>query len=266
MATVNSLDGTTIAFDRIGTGPAVVLVGGAIQYRAFDPSSARLAQLLAERFTVFHYDRRGRGASGDTQPYAPEREIEDLAALIEAAGGTAMVFGMSSGCGLVLDAAQRGLGISRIALYEPPFIVNDSRPPLPADYVAHLTALAAGGKRDAAVEYFMVNAAGVPAAYLSGMKQDPSWQGMTAVAHTLAYDGAFVADTMMGRPLPVDRWRNVSVPTLVMDGGASTEWMHSAAAALATLLPRAERRTLEGQDHMVDPEVLARELVRFFQP
>jgi hypothetical protein len=166
----------------------------------------------------------------------------------------------------VLDAAQRGLGISRAALYEPPFIVNDSRPPLPPDYVAHLNALLAGGKRDEAVEYFMVNAAGVPAEFLGAMKQDPSWQGMTAVAHTLAYDGAFIADTMMGRSLPPDRWRNVGVPTLVMDGGASTEWMHRAADALAQLLPRAERRTLAGQEHRVDPELLARDLVRFFQP
>jgi pimeloyl-ACP methyl ester carboxylesterase len=118
VATVRSRDGTTLAFDRTGAGPAVILVGGAIQYRAFDPSSARLAELLAERFTALRYDRRGRGDSGDTPPDATEREVEDVAALIGAAGGAAMVFGMSSGCALVLDAAQRGLGISRVALYE----------------------------------------------------------------------------------------------------------------------------------------------------
>src|SRR5262249_49853664 len=139
------------------------------------------------------------------------------------------------------------------------------RPPLPADYVAQLNALVAAGKRDAALEYFMVHAAGVPSEYLAGMKQDPSWQVMTAVAHTLAYDGAFVADTMMGRALPTGRWSKVSIPTLVMDGGSSTEWMHSAADALARVLPRAKRRTLAGQDHRVDPVVLAPELVEFFQ-
>src|SRR5437016_1477690 len=143
MDTVRSEDGTTIAFDRSGAGPALILVGGALQQRAIDPRTAHLAELLAPHFTVFHYDRRGRGDSGDTQPYAVEREVDDLAALIKEAGGSAFVFGMSSGAALALEAARRGLAISKLALYEPPFIVDDSRPPVPEDYVSQLDALVA---------------------------------------------------------------------------------------------------------------------------
>jgi pimeloyl-ACP methyl ester carboxylesterase len=159
ISTVQSADGTTIAFDKLGEGPALVLVGGAFQHREADPRTGRIAELLAPRFSVYHYDRRGRGASGDTPPYAVDREIEDLDALIQAAGGSAFVFGMSSGAVLALDAA-RTLAISRLALYEPPFIVDDSRPPLPDDYVAQLDALLADGRRGAAVELFMTTTVG----------------------------------------------------------------------------------------------------------
>src|SRR5262245_23799820 len=138
MSIARSSDGTAIAFDRTGAGPALILVGGAFQHRAIDPRTAHLAALLAPHFTVFHYDRRGRGASGDTPPYAVEREVDDLAAVIHAAGGPASIFGMSSGGALALEAANRGLAIAKLALYEPPFIVDDSRPPLPQDYMAQL--------------------------------------------------------------------------------------------------------------------------------
>ena len=145
MQTVTSKDGTTIAFDKVGSGPAVILVNGAMAYRAFVPSMAQLVELLGQHFTVYNYDRRGRGDSSDTQPFAREREIEDLQALVEDAGGKAMIFGISSGGVLSLDAAVTP-GIPKVGVYEPSLIVDDSRQPVPADYTEHLTTLAAQGK------------------------------------------------------------------------------------------------------------------------
>src|SRR6266436_2050227 len=189
MQTVTSKDGTTIAFDKVGSGPAVILVNGAIAYRAFDPSMAQLAELLGQHFTVYNYDRRGRGDSGDTQPFAKEREIEDLQALVEDAGGKAMVFGISSGGVLSLDAAAVTPDITKVEVYEPALIVDDSRQPVPADYTEHLTTLAAEGKRDEAVEYFLTQAVGIPVDYLGDMKQDLAmWSGMTGVAHALRHE------------------------------------------------------------------------------
>src|SRR3989440_2298177 len=155
MQTVTSQDSTKIAFDKVGSGPAVILVNGAIAYRAFDPSMAQLAELLGTHFTVYNYDRRGRGDSGDTQPFAKEREIEDLQALVEDAGGTAMIFGISSGAVVSLDATAVTPSITRIAVYEPSLIVDASRQPVPADYAEHLMTLAAEGKRDEAFIYFL---------------------------------------------------------------------------------------------------------------
>lgn len=266
MQTVTSKDGTTIAFDKVGSGPAVILVNGAIAYRAFDPSLAQLAELLGQHFTVYNYDRRGRGDSGDTTPFAKEREIEDLQALIEDAGGRAEVFGISSGGVLSLDAAAVTSGITRVVVYEPALIVDDSRRPVPADYAEHLTTLAAEGKRDEAVEYFLTQAVGIPAEYIGGMKQDhATWSGMTGVAHTIAYDAAFVGNVMQGKPLPPDRWGQVTMPVLVADGGASDAWIRHGADALAKVLPHASRQTLEGQTHMVDPNVLAPVITEFFK-
>jgi pimeloyl-ACP methyl ester carboxylesterase len=265
MQTVASKDGTTIAFDKVGSGPAVILVNGAMAYRAFDPSMAQLAELLGKHFTVYNYDRRGRGESGDTQPFAKEREIEDLQALIEDAGGTAMVFGISSGAVLSLDAATVTPGMTKLVVYEPALIVDDSRQPVASDYTEHLTTLAAEGKRDEAVEYFLTQAVGIPAEYIGGAKQDQAtWSGMTGVAHTIAYDAAFVGNVMQGKPLPADRWVRVTLPVLVADGGASDAWLHHAADALANVLPHASRQTLEGQTHMVDPNVLAPIIIEFF--
>ncbi len=264
MQTVTSKDGTTIAFDKVGKGPAVILVGGALQYRSYDQRTTRLAELLGKHFTTFHYDRRGRGDSTDTQPYAKEREIEDLGALIQEAGGSAMVFAMSSGGALALDVANGRFKITKLALYEPAFIVDDSRPPVPEDYVEQLTKLASEGHRGDAVEYFLAKAIGIPAEYIASMRQDPSWAGMEAVAHTLAYDAAFTADVIRGRPLPTDRWASVTIPTLIVDGGASPAWIHNTVQALAGVLKDAQRLTLEGQDHAYAPEVLAPILEEFF--
>lgn len=266
MQTVTSKDGTKNAFDKVGSGPAVILVNGAIAYRALDPSLAHLADLLGQHFTVYNYDRRGRGDSGDTQPFAREREIEDLQALVEDAGDKAMIFGFSSGAVVSLDAAAVTPGMTRVGVYEPALIVDDSRQPVPADYTEHLTRLAAEGKRDEVVEYFLTQAAGIPAEYIGGMKQDQAtWSGMTGVGHTIAYDAAFVGTLMQGKPLPIDRWVKVTVPVLVVDGGASDAWVHHAADALANVLPYASRHTLAGQTHMVGPNVLAPVIIEFFQ-
>lgn len=262
METVRSKDGTTIAYDLTGDGPPVILVTGALGTRGDDPLSP--AKAVGSRFTAITYDRRGRGDSGDTPPYSVEREVEDIAALIEAVGGTAYAYGISSGAVLALEAANRLPGIAKLAMYEPPFIIDASRPPLPADYVPRLNALVAEGRRGDAVELFMTAAVGIPAAYLGPMRADPSWASMEKVAHTIAYDGMVMGETMSGKPLPADRWTSVVAPTLVIAGGNSEPFFHDGARALADLLPNARYRTLEGQDHAVSPDALAPVLTEFF--
>jgi pimeloyl-ACP methyl ester carboxylesterase len=260
--TVISKDGTVIAFDQSGEGPALVLVTGATATRA---ATTTLAARLAPHFTVFAYDRRGRGDSGDTPPYAVEREIEDLEAMIDRAGGSAFVFGHSSGAVLALEATrQLPAKISKLAIYEPPFVVDDSRPPTPADYVSHVNHLVASGKRGEAVEYFMTKAVLVPDAIVAQMRQSPMWPELEAVAHTIAYDGAVMGDDTQGKPLPKGKWNSITIPVLVMDGGASPTWMHHAVQAIAEALPNTQRRTLEGQTHGPADELLAPALVEFF--
>lgn len=263
-ATVTSADGTTIAYDVRGTGPAVILVGGAFQHRAVDARTEQIANLLAARnFTVVHYDRRGRGGSGDTPPYSTKREVEDIAALIGAVGGSAALFGMSSGAALVLDAVAAGLPVTTAALYEPPFIVDDSRAPLPADYREHLDALIAANRGGDAAEYFLTVAVGVPAQIVAGMRQAPIWAGFESVAHTLAYDAALMEGTLDNGPLPTDRWSGVTIPVFIGNGGASAQQMQSAADALAQLLPNTRRATFEGQEHGIDPAALVPVLAEF---
>lgn len=259
---VTSKDGTTIAFDRSGEGPSLVLVGGALADRS---AAAQLAAQLAPHFTVIAYDRRGRGDSGDTAPYAVEREVEDIEALIVAAGGHAFLLGHSSGAVLALESARTLPDrIGKLALYEPPFIVDDSRPLLPDDYVTHLLDLVSAGRRGDAVEFFLTTAVGVPTEVVAGMRQEPFWSWMEAVAHTLSYDGTVMGETMGGSPAPLKRWSSIAAPTLVMDGGASPDWQRHAVRALVDVLPDARQRTLEGQDHGPDSEVLAPVLVEFF--
>jgi pimeloyl-ACP methyl ester carboxylesterase len=263
MDKVFSKDGTAIAFDRTGQGPAVVLVGGAFQTRAHH---TELASLLADRFTVIAYDRRGRGDSGDTAPYDVQREVEDLDALIAHAGGSALVFGMSSGAALALEAVARGSAVTRLALYEPPFVVDDSRPALPGDYLDNLRTLLADGARAEAVAYFMTKAVGVPEEAIAGMEQSPFWPGMESVAHTLPYDGAVMGETMSGRPLSAERWQGVTIPVLVGSGDASFPWIRTGGQDLARLLPGFTSHSFPGQDHNIDPKALAPVLAEFFGP
>ena len=262
MNTARSTDGTTIAYETRGEGPALILVDGALCHREMGPSRA-LAKLLSEHFTVITYDRRGRGESTDTAPYSVEREIDDLAALIDAAGGSAHLCGFSSGAVLALDAAARGLPVTGLALYEPPFIVDDTRAPAPADYVEQLEALLASNRRGDSVRLFMRHV-GMPAPLVWLMRFTPAWGKLQRVAHTLPYDGAIMGDTQLGNPLPADRWPGTKVRTLVIAGGKSPAFFHNGTRMLADLLPNGEHRVLAGQTHMVKAKVLAPVLVDYF--
>jgi pimeloyl-ACP methyl ester carboxylesterase len=256
MKKVTSTDGTSIAFDRTGEGPPVILVCGGSTDRM---ANASLAALLETDFTVFNYDRRGRGDSGDTAPYAVEREIEDLEAVITEAGGSAFVYGTSSGAALALEAAASGLAITKLALWEPPYI-PEGRPRPPADTATTYTELVASGRRGEAVEFFMTKVVGLPPEFVAQARNAPFWAMQEALAHTLAYDATIMADYS----LPSERAASVTAPTLVIHGGASFDWMSDTAQALADTIPDGQRRTLEGQTHDVPPEALAPVLKEFF--
>jgi pimeloyl-ACP methyl ester carboxylesterase len=264
MDTVTSSDGTRIAYDVYGTGPAVVLVGGAFQHRAIDEGTAKLARIIAERgFTVHHYDRRGRGDSTDTPPYAVDREIDDLEAVISRAGGSAHVFGMSSGAVLAVLAAARGLPITRLGLYEPPVNVT-GRPAVADDYTERLEAAIAEDRRGDAVAQFMTEAVGTPPEMVAQFRQAPFFKGLEAVAPTLAYDNTIMGLTLAGGPLAPEPWNQVKVPALVGVGGASDERMQSGARAVAAALPHATLVTLPDQTHQVDPALLGPALADFY--
>ena len=258
MSTVISKDGTSISYDKLGSGPAVVIVGGVLGDRS---QQAPVAELLAANFTVYNYDRRGHGQSGDTAPYAVDREIEDLDAIIAAAGSSAFVYGTSGCAVLSLEAAARGLGskIKKLVIWEPPYIIDNSRPPVPSDYKDQLVTMLAEGRRGDMVELFMVKAVGMPAEFVAPMRQAPWWQFNEMVAHTLVYDATLLGDYAM----PTDRLATVTVPTLVVDGG-TMPWMSHAADTVAKTLPNAQRHTLAGQPHNVAPEAIAPVLTEFF--
>jgi pimeloyl-ACP methyl ester carboxylesterase len=261
MPTVTSADGTTIAYETVGTGPAVILVDGAMCYR--DQGPARdLANALADTYTVYFYDRRGRGDSGNTLPWSADREIEDLAALLAVAGGTAYLFGASSGAVLAADAANRLPGFTRLALYEPPFIVDDTHAPRPETFLAETEALIAAGDTGGAVKKFLrsVDMPGFAVQILSVL---PPFRKIKAAAHTLPYDLRILGDTGRGKPLDPARWSGVTVPAIVLDGGKSPVYMRHAAQALSEALPKAEYRTLPGQTHLVKAPVVAPAIKEF---
>jgi pimeloyl-ACP methyl ester carboxylesterase len=262
MSTTRSKDGTRIAFDRRGTGPALIIVDGAMCHRGMGPSGP-LAQLLAPHFTVITYDRRGRGESGDTAPYDVQREVEDIEALIDEAGGQAYLYGVSSGAALALKAAEQLPGVAKVAVFEAPFIVDRSREPMTAEYWGRIEAAAEGGDPGLAVKLFM-KAVGVPGIIIRVMSILPSWAKLKAVARTLPHDGALVAEHQQGRPLPADAWRGVTMPALVLDGGKSPAWMRNAMRSLAGILPNAKYQTLPGQTHMVKASAQLQPLVAFF--
>ncbi|WP_022884801.1 alpha/beta fold hydrolase [Glaciibacter superstes] len=258
--TARSADGTAIAYEKVGTGPALVLVDGALCYRGFGPCRS-LANHLADRFTVYFYDRRGRGESGDTQPYAPEREYEDLAAVINAAGGNAYITGFSSGAALALQAAASGVAMRKLAVYEAPYIGLKEVKGVKPDYLAHLNELVATDKRGAAVGYFMVKIVGGPAFLPIMMRLMPKiWKQLKGVAHTLPNDAAVLGSF----DVPADVLANVGVPTLVMGGSKAKPNMARAVSGVADAVPGSTRKTLAGQTHQVADEAIAPELVEFF--
>ena len=258
---VVSKDGTVIAYDRVGRGPPVILIVGALCSRTLGPA-VKLAPLLAAHFTVFTYDRRGRGESGENSPYETGHEVEDLEALITEAGGGACVFGHSSGAVLALNAAERGLPITKLALYEAPLIVDRSRPSTESDW-AQIEALVAEGRRADALKVFL-KSVGVPAFAVALMRWLPVWGKVIRVAHTLPYDGALVREFQRGEPLPAGAWAKVTAQVLAIAGGKSPAWMQNGTRALATVLTHAEHRTLEGQTHDVAAKALAPVLSEFF--
>jgi pimeloyl-ACP methyl ester carboxylesterase len=258
MHIARSKDGTPIAYDRLGEGPPLILVQGAMNDLSLMLPLA--AQLQAD-FTVFPYDRRGRGASGDTHPYAVEREIEDLEVILDAAGGSAFVFGNCSGGALVLESVARGLPITKLALYEPPFIIPGTRAPLPPDYKAHLAELISAELRDEAIEYFTTAAVGLPAEVLVDVRDGAMWPSLIAMAPTLVYDDAVMGDCSV----PTELLASITLPALVMDGAESPGWAKSSVQALVNALPNSYHYSLPGQDHHLVAEAVAPVLREFLQ-
>ncbi len=262
METVISKDGTPIALDRSGSGPALILVDGAMCSRGFGPMPP-LARALASGFTVYHYDRRGRGDSGDGFTYDVQREIEDLDAVVQKAGGSAMVFGISSGAALAAEAARQLRGIRRLALYEAPYVIDHTHEPLPPTFIADMKALIAANRRGAAVKKFM-RYVGTPAIAVFVMSLLPFWKKLTRIAHTLPNDLEIIAPHHVSQPFPDGKWSTITIPTLVMAGGKSPAYMQNSMRAWAQVLPNAVHQTLAGQTHMVKQDVLLPELLNFF--
>ncbi len=261
MEKVLSKDGTAIAFDRLGEGLPVIVVGGATCDRAM---TRPLAEQLAQHFTVINYDRRGRGDSGDTAPYTVEREIEDIAAVIDEAGGSAFVYGHSSGAGLVLHAAAHGLPITKLVLHEPPYVPDgEEERRISREYAEKLKTILAEDRRGDAVELFMTTV-GMPREMVDQMRHDPTWAGLEAIAPTLAYDSEVMGDISRGGTVPTDLLGAATIPALVLVGGASPDWMIDVGRQVADGMPKGRLNVLEGQEHVVAPEVLAPMLAEFF--
>ena len=256
METVTSTDGTVIVFDRHGDGPPVIMTVGVFNTRS---ATEPLARALAPRFTALNYDRRGRGDSGDTVPYAAEREIDDIAALIQQAGGPAALFGHSSGATLALKAAASGLPITHLVLYEPPFNTDDTDPALPAGFAGELAGLVAAGRRGDAVELYQAKAVGIPQEVVAQMRHAPFRPGLESIAHTLAYDAAIIGD----RSLPAGLLAAVTVPALVISGENSPPFLRNAAQAAAKTLPGGRLAVLPGQGHDIDPGATAPVMAEF---
>jgi pimeloyl-ACP methyl ester carboxylesterase len=255
MKEVLSGDGTPIAFDRIGQGPPLILVEGALNDLA---TMLPLAALLQGQFTVFTYDRRGRGASGDSPQYSVDREIEDLERVIAETDGSPFVFANCSGGALVLEAAARGADIASMALYEPPFFLEGRS--VPTDYSRRLSSLIEQGLRGEALKLFMLETVLLPAEHVSQVRNGPMWPSLEAMAHTLVYEDAVMADCS----LPVDRLKQVTVPTLVIEGAQSPAWARESVQALVDVLPTGFRFPLAGHTHFLVPEAVVPLLRAFF--
>ena len=256
MAFVTSEDGTKIGYSSVGSGPAIVLIDGALCWRASGPAGP-LAEQLKDRFTVITYDRRGRGESGDTKPYAVAREVEDLAAVIDAAGGSTAVYAISSGVPLALAAADAGSHISKMVLYEAPLIVDATRKPVDPDYARKMSELIGKGDNAGAVKHFMQNGVGLPGFAILMMQLMGVMRKLAPVGPTLAYDTALVAPYWTNAPFPAGIWSNIRIPVLDIGGGKSDAWMQNAQVAISKALTNATHKTLPGQNHMVAPTAIA---------
>ncbi|RAW02411.1 alpha/beta hydrolase [Pseudochryseolinea flava] len=261
MQKVTSKDGTAIAFKKSGNGPVVILICGAL---ASHKDHGKLAELLSDHFTVFSYDRRGRGGSEDTKPYAVAREIDDIEALIDHAGGSAFLYGISSGACLALEAAATlGDKVTKLAIYEAPYDEGVGEKERWKAYADTLQEYVASSRNGDAVEYHL-KFVGIPDVALVALKASPQWAEMKSLAHTLLYDVAIVGDD---RSVPAGRIGKIKVPILVMDGEKSLEkmpFMRTSAEKIGSAIPQSKRRTVEGQDHQVDEKVMAPILTDFF--
>lgn len=258
-ATVTSKDGTTIVYERVGDGPVVILVLGALNSRK---SGSKLAKLLASHFTVVSYDRRGRGDSTDTAPYTPQREVEDIAALIDAVEGQVYLYGHSSGAAIALQAASKlRKQVRKIAIYEAPYSSDGGARRAASEYYAQLKKLLKGGRKGDAVALF-IRSVGVSDKQIQAMRRMPMWRGLETMAPTLAYDSEVMGE---GHAIPVSLLKSISTPTLVMHGGKGSPSMRDAAQAISEAVPKAGLRTLDGQTHGVSPKILAPVLIKFFK-
>jgi pimeloyl-ACP methyl ester carboxylesterase len=266
MKTCTSKDGTSVAYELMGRGPALVLVDGAWCHRTFGPMP-KLAPLLAERFTVIHYDRRGRGDTADRQPYSVEREVEDLQALVQVAGGSALMYGTSSGAVLAARAAAAGIGVRQLALYEPPLALDGTHHPEPPDFIARIERHIARGEHGEAAKVFM-KVVGVPAIGIVFMRLIPSvWRNMKSVAPSVMHDFAVLGDSQRGGPMPGELAKtlaSVAVPTVVMAGSKSPPWMHHAMKQVAAGIPGALTRVIPGQNHNASAKAIAPVLLEIF--
>lgn len=260
---VRSKDGTSIALTKMGSGPCIILVDGAFCHRNFGPSKA-LADLLKAKFTVTIYDRRGRGESSNTLPYTVQREIEDLEAIIHHLDQPVYLYGISSGAALALEAANSGLKIEKLALYEAPFIVDNTRKPLPEDYLEKLRSFTDQGQTGKVISCFMRDGVGLPGFVVFMMRLMPSWKKLKESAPTVIYDTLILGDTGTGKPLTDEKWEQVKIPTAVINGSKSAQWSQNSMEQLAKVLPNATHTILKGQTHLVNPKVLAPELIKFF--
>lgn len=258
MNKVISKDGTEIAYTKVGNGHPLIMIEGAFCSRVFG-SSVEGAPLLAKDFTVISYDRRGRNESGDNKLYAMEREIEDIDALIQMAGGSAYLFGHSSGAALGLLTTAAGLNIKKLALYDPPYVTAEN-PSTHTDAEEVLTNMIAKDKRDEAVGYFLGDLSGVPSFVLDGMRSSPFWKTAIAVAHTLPYDAAIMGDCS----IPVEKAANIKIPVFVSGGDKTDAESIKGVKALAAAIPGSTLKILEGQNHQVSMKILAPVLKDFF--
>lgn len=258
-ATVTSKDGTKIAYEKVGHGQAVILVLGALNSRK---SGSKLAKLLAPHFTVVSYDRRGRGDSTDTAPYSPQREVEDIAALIEAVEEPVYLYGHSSGAAIALQAASKlGKQVRKLAIYEAPYSLDGGARKAASEYYGQLKKLLKNGRKRDAVALF-IRSVGVSDKQIQAMRRMPMWRGLETMAPTLAYDSEILGK---GHALPTSLLKGISTSTLVMHGGAGAPAMRDAAQAISEAIPNAQLRTLAGQTHGVSPKVLVPVLIEFFQ-